>query len=107
MSQPRVELLYFEGCPNRESARATVERVAAQLQVAPTIELVEVADAEAAVALRFLGSPTVRVAGRDVEPGADERRDFALSCRLYRTDQGIGGQPDAAWIREALIWSAG
>jgi hypothetical protein len=102
VSKPRVELLYFEGCPNRKHAQALVERVAAQLQLAPTIELVEVPDDEAAVAFRFLGSPTIRVDGRDVEPGAAEREDFTLACRIYRTERGLAGQPDAAWIRAAL-----
>lgn len=106
MRQPRVEILHFEGCPNHEAARVLVERVAAELQIEPDLELVEVADAEAAVQLRFLGSPTVRVAGRDVEPGAEERSDFVLACRVYWTERGFSGQPDAGWIREALSEAA-
>ena len=106
MRRPRVEILYFDGCPNHEPAQALVERVAAQLRIEPEIRLVEVPNAEAAVALRFLGSPTVRVDGRDVEPGADERRDFALSCRTYRSQRGISEQPDERWLREALTEAA-
>ena len=59
-------------------------------------------DPETAQKLRFLGSPTVRIAGQDVEPGAAARTDFALSCRLYRTDAGLQGQPDERWVRAAL-----
>jgi hypothetical protein len=33
---------------------------------------------EAARALRFPGSPTVRVRGRDVQPEAEERTDYGL-----------------------------
>ena len=106
MSQPRVEILYFEGCPNHEPARALVERLARQLHVEPQIELVEVTDPDAAVALRFLGSPTVRVNGVDVEPGAAERRDFAFSCRIYRSDGGASEQPEESWVRDALIEAA-
>ena len=106
MTLPRVEILYFDGCPNHEPARALVERVAAQLQLDPSIELVEVVDPDAAAALRFLGSPTIRVDGRDVEPGAEQRQEFVLSCRVYRTERGLGGQPDEAWIREALSGAA-
>jgi len=106
MRQPRVEILYFDGCPNHEAALALVERVAAELHVEPETDLVEVRDREAAVQLRFLGSPTVRVDGRDVEPGADERGDFVLSCRVYRTERGFSGQPDPDWVREALIHAA-
>jgi hypothetical protein len=106
MRRPRVEILYFEGCPNHEPARALVERLARELHVEPEIELVEVADPEAAVKLRFLGSPTVRANGMDVEPGAEERRDFAFSCRLYRSDGGASEQPAESWVRDALIEAA-
>ena len=103
MRRPRVEILYFEGCPNHGPARALVERLAGELRVEPEIELVEVADPEEAAALRFLGSPTVRVNCVDVEPGAEERRDFAFACRLYRSAGGASEQPEEDWIRDALI----
>lgn len=103
MRRPRVEILYFEGCPNHESARALVEQVATQLGVRPSVELVLIPDAEAATKLRFLGSPSVRVNGRDVAPGAEERREFVLSCRVYRGESGFSGQPEERWIRKALL----
>ena len=106
MTQPLVEILYFDGCPKHEPARALVERVAAELRVEPAIELVEVVDPDAAADLRFLGSPTIRVGGRDVEPGANERHEFVLACRVYRSEHGLAGQPDEAWIREALTETA-
>jgi hypothetical protein len=106
MRQPRVEILYFDGCPNHEPARALVERLAGQLGIQPEIELVEVSDPDAAIAMRFLGSPTVRIDGLDVEPGAEERRDFALSCRIYRSEDGVTEQPDEDWVREALSEAA-
>jgi hypothetical protein len=61
-----------------------------------------VPDAEAAVEWGFLGSPTIRVDGRDVEPGASERTDVAFSWRVYRTENGFSGQPPEAWVRDAL-----
>ena len=106
MRRPRAEILYFDGCPNREPAAALIERLARQLRIEPEVRLVEVGSPEAAAELRFLGSPTVRVDGRDVEPGADERRDFALSCRIYRSEGGISEQPDERWIRAALTEAA-
>jgi len=106
MSRPRVEILYFEGCPNYKPARALVEQLATQLRIEPEIRLVEVADSDAAVELRFLGSPTVRVDGVDVEPGAERRHDFALSCRIYRSGHGVAEQPDERWVREALAEAA-
>jgi hypothetical protein len=97
-----VEILYFDGCPNHEPARALVERVSSELGIKPMIRMVEVPDIETAQRLRFLGSPTVRVDGRDVEPGADDRDQFMFACRVYRTESGVGGVPDQRWLRDAL-----
>jgi hypothetical protein len=97
-----VEVLYFDGCPNHLPARALLERLAAELGIEPELRLVKVADQEAARRLRFLGSPTIRVGGRDVDPSTEERTDYGLSCRVFRTDAGIAGQPDERWLRDAL-----
>jgi hypothetical protein len=100
---PLVEVLYFDGCPNHEPSLALVERLSRELGIEPRIELVNVPDQEAAQRLRFLGSPTIRVAGIDVDPRTEERTDFGLSCRIFRTEAGIVGQPDERWVRAALI----
>lgn len=97
-----VELLYFGGCPNHLAARAIVKRVIAEMDVEAELMLVKVPDAEAAARERFLGSPTIRVDGIDIEPGADQRTDFVLACRVYRTNHGTSGVPDEQWLRAAL-----
>jgi hypothetical protein len=102
MRQPRVEVLFIEDCPNVAAARTLVERIAGELHLEPDINAVEVCALDEAQELGFLGSPTIRVDGSDVEPGADRRRDFALACRVYRGSLGPSGQPDEAWVREAL-----
>ncbi len=38
--------------------------------------------------LRFVGSATVRVNGRNVDPDATVRAGFGLQCRLYRAPDG-------------------
>ncbi|TMK24678.1 MAG: hypothetical protein E6G64_17060 [Actinobacteria bacterium] len=101
-SGPVVEVLYFDGCPNHVPALALIERVAGELGLEPELRLVKVADHEAAQRLRFLGSPTIRVGGRDVDPHTEERTDFGLSCRVFRTEVGIAGQPDERWVRDAF-----
>jgi hypothetical protein len=103
---PLVEILYFDGCPNHEGALALVKKVVDELGIEAEIRLVDVPNQENASRLRFLGSPTVRIGGQDVEPGAEERTDFALSCRVFRTDRGFAGQPDERWVRDALLREA-
>jgi hypothetical protein len=103
---PLVEILYVEGCPNHEPAIALVERLGCELGVEPAVRLVSVPDQPAAERLRFLGSPTIRVGGVDVEPNADARDDYGLCCRVFRTEAGIVGQPDERWVRNALRQAA-
>jgi hypothetical protein len=99
---PLVEIFYFDGCPNHHPALAMVERVSRELGIEPEIRLVNVPDDETARQVRFLGSPTIRVDGQDVDPDTAERDDFGLSCRVFRTDSGIVGQPEERWVRDAL-----
>jgi hypothetical protein len=102
-ASPTVEILYFDGCPNHQAARELVERIAAEEGIVPALRLVEVPSLDEAEAQRFLGSPSIRVNGHDVEPGADERDTFVLACRLYRTPSGPRGQPADEWVRAALL----
>lgn len=97
-----VEILFFAGCPNYETTRELVQQVVEAVGVAAELRLVEVGSEAEVERLRFLGSPSVRVNGRDVEPGADERGSFVLACRIYRTESGVSGQPAEEWIRAAL-----
>jgi len=98
----RVELLYFDGCPSHEQLLPRMERLLEDAGAAAPIELRRIESPEAAEAQRFLGSPTVRIDGDDVEPGAGSRRDYGLKCRLYRSGGGASGLPPDAWIRSAL-----
>lgn len=104
---PRVDILYFDGCPNHLSAIELVERISRELAIEPNVQLVNVHDQQAAQRLRFLGSPTIRVGGVDVDPRTKDRNDYALACRVFRTESGFSGQPDERWVRDALLREAG
>ena len=61
----KVELLYFDGCPGHE---ALVPRLRELLSAADAdLELRRIGSPEDAARERFLGSPTVRINGRDVD----------------------------------------
>ena len=98
----KIELLYFEGCPSHESFLPHLKVLVARADVrAPIIER-RVESESAAERERFLGSPTLRVDGVDVEPEAEARTDFGLKCRLYRSGAGLVGAPPDAWVLSAL-----
>lgn len=98
----RIALLWFEGCPNHLSARHLITDVLAANDLSTSFELVDVADAEVAARLRFPGSPTIRVNGKDIEPGFVEAGPYGLACRVYGTAEGVRGVPERAWLERAL-----
>lgn len=75
----RIQVMYFEGCPNYQAAIELVRSLAPHAVIEPLV----IETQEDAVRRRFLGSPTILVAGLDVEPAARERTDFGFTCRTY------------------------
>lgn len=101
-----VDILTVEDCPSQSVATAVAERaMTAAAGVTAEIRTTTVADVATAVSLGFIGSPTIRVNGRDVEPGADARTDYGLCCRLYRASRGLMPSPDEDLVYAALIRS--
>ncbi len=97
----RVELLYFDGCPTYATAERAVLGALAEGGIEAGVELVAVNTDEEARKLRFPGSPTIRVDGRDLFP-VPERAEYALGCRTYATPEGLKGSPTTGMLKEAL-----
>jgi hypothetical protein len=102
-----IEFLYFDGCPNYERLLPHLQELLTRSGLHAEALQRKVETAEDAIAERFLGSPTVRVDGEDVEPGAAGRTDFGLKCRLYRTDAGLAGAPADELVLRALARAGG
>ena len=98
----QIQLLWFSDCPNHEAVRAVLREMRERLAHGSTLEDIDAGDPAVAERFRFPGSPTVRVDGIDVAPGFEDPGDYTPRCRLYRTSRGLGGQPDPAWIEQAL-----
>ena len=98
-----VELLWFEGCANHPAARQMLEEVLAEVAPGTPIKDVDATDPVVAVRLRFPGSPTIRIDGRDIDPTYIDPRDYTPRCRLYRTSTGLKGLPERRWIEDALV----
>lgn len=97
----KVEILYFDGCPTYTRAEEVLREVLAERGIETEVELVAVNTDERARELRFPGSPTIRVDGRDLFP-VDERDDWRPGCRVYSTSEGMKGYPTAGMLRKAL-----
>jgi hypothetical protein len=102
MTQPTVELLYWEGCPSHPQALAELRAAMAELGLDPdSVAVREVGTDARAEHERFVGSPTIRIDGADIQDPGEE--PAALTCRVYhRRDGRVSPVPDPADVRDAL-----
>jgi hypothetical protein len=98
----KIDILYFEGCPNSAPTRALVEQVLAEEGLTADVRMVAINDLETAQARRFFGSPTVQVNSVDIEPARRADTNYAMACRVYPTPEGSSGIPPAEMICAAL-----
>lgn len=102
MSAPRIEFLWWEGCASHRQALAELQAELEAVGLDPkSVEDVEIENDSDAEAMLFVGSPTIRIDGKDVADAGDDQP--ALTCRAYRLRDGrISPLPDRADLRVAL-----
>jgi len=94
-----VEILHFDGCPHTEKTRGEVATVAEALGLEVEIKTTVVENPEDATRLRYLGSPTVRLNGVDIDPTVRDQKDYRLGSRMY----GRSSVPSRIMIEAALM----
>ena len=98
----KVEVLYIADCPNHQLVVDRLREVLRSAAISERIDEVEVRTSAEAEALRFIGSPTVRVNGLDVEPEARTVYHFGMGCRSYLDNGRRSGLPSVDLIRRSL-----
>ena len=98
----KVQLLYFPGCPNVESARENLRGALASRGIktaAVAIEEIDTTSPGTPEHLVVWGSPTILIDGIDV---AGEQARGGASCRLYENSSGVQQVPSEQVIRAAI-----
>jgi hypothetical protein len=94
-----IEVLYLPGCPHIDGLGDHLEQLVSRHGFHEPVVVRRIDSDAQARAEHFLGSPTVRVNGRDVDPGSGERHACGLVWRIY---PGGEGTPPDDWILAAL-----
>ncbi len=97
----KIELFYFDGCLAYQTALKHLEEVIKEKKLDVGVEMIKIESDQQAVASRFLGSPSIRINGLDIEPGAEKIKDFSMRCRLYLEDK-VSDWPSKKMIRRAI-----
>lgn len=98
----KTELYYFDDCPSYGQALDNLKEALRLEQMPDDVDMIPVADAADAQAKRFIGSPTIRIDGVDVEGPIAEARGYAYGCRVYADGDHTVGWPSVDQIRQAL-----
>ena len=99
----KIEFFYFADCPSHGAALERLRKVLREEGVSAGIEIVKVKTDSQAARLRFIGSPTIRIDGRDIDPGGLEGQAPALTCRVYHHEDGrFSPLPSEQMIHAAL-----
>ena len=98
----KVTIQYFDGCPHWKLADERVRRVLEGVSTGEvTLEYELIDSPESAERVGFHGSPTILVDGRDLFVTGIEQ--VGMSCRVFRTEDGIQGAPTEAELRKLLL----
>lgn len=99
----KIEFLYSKSTGRsaeaEEALRMAIESTAPDAEVVYT----EVTDSEDAKAKKFLGSPSIRVNGIDVEYGDREPDEYQAGTRYYNTPAGWKPFPHAKLIANTIL----
>ena len=72
----KIEVLWFEDCPNHQAAGELLDDILASHSVNADIASIEVPDLATGERVKFAGSPTIRIDGVDVDPGYEDTGDY-------------------------------
>jgi uncharacterized protein DUF2703 len=97
----KIEFLYFEGCPSYIPALNLLQKILSEEAVESPIEMIQVKSDTMAEALKFPGSPTIRINGKDI---ADTHKNtgYGQQCRVYEEEGILQGIPPEKLIRKAI-----
>ncbi|MCX7993556.1 MAG: hypothetical protein N2651_07780 [Fimbriimonadales bacterium] len=102
----RIELLYYPECPSHERALELIYEALAQESATAEVEVIRIDTQAQAEAYHFIGSPTIRIDGRELQP--QPNLPYRLTCRAFlREDGRLSPLPSLSMLREAIRTTEG
>ena len=99
----KIEFMYSKSTGRGKEAEEALKQAIEATELNVDIVYTEVTDSEDAKTKKFLGSPSIRVDGIDVEYGDREPDEYQAGTRYYNTPAGWKPYPHAKLIANTII----
>jgi hypothetical protein len=99
----KIQFLFSRSTGRSQQAEDALREAIEATGVDSEIEYIEVQDSEDARAKKFLGSPSIRIDGVDVEYGEREPDEYQAGTRYYNTPEGWKPYPHARLIANTIV----
>ena len=98
----KIQLYYFDDCPSYQKALDNLKEALRSQELPQEVEMIPVTSEADSHVKRFIGSPTIRINGIDIEGPKAEEKGYGYGCRIYAENGRSGGWPSVERIRQAL-----
>lgn len=99
----KIQLLYFEGCPSYQQGLENLRLALRKLNLPEDFEMINIETDKMAQEYHFIGSPTIRINGEDIDSRARKAKVTGhKGCRIYQTEEGLKGAPTIEMIKKVI-----
>jgi len=98
----KIDILFIDGCPGYFSTKKHIEEIIADQAINAEVNLIRIVNDEDARRLHFIGSPTVRVGGMDIEEEFIDSKDYDVRSREYYIDGKPQDFPSKEMVLDAI-----
>lgn len=99
----QIQFLYFSGCPSYQQGLENLKQALKEMDLAEDFEMINIDSDENAREFQFIGSPTIRINGFDLDANARDKEVTGYKgCRIYQTEKGIQGSPTIEMIKKFI-----
>jgi len=98
----RILLVYHEKCPNFKNVLKDLKDALTEEKTNAQIQIVKLSNLQEAKNLHIVGSPTIRINNKDIDPSIKKSSNYSLKCRSYFYHGKITASPPKEFIIEAI-----
>ena len=99
----KIELYHTDTCPSWKKALEVLNITLKKMKIDHKVEIILVRNQKEAEKYKFVGSPTIRIGGKDIDPMAKNFRKFSVTmCRTFYYNEKISDHPTEGMITDFL-----